>query len=85
LVHDDVLEELGHLDRASRKRILAAIRALGQDPSRSAPGKDVRKLNTPTGRIPLYRLRIGAYRAIFAIEGETVWVTELVHRGQAYM
>ena len=84
LIHHDVLEMLDHLDPASRKRILAAIRELREDPGRSTPGKDVRKLNVPTGRIPLYRLRVGAYRAIFAIEGETVLVTELVHRGQAY-
>ncbi len=84
LIHVDVLEELGRVALARRRRILAAIRELREDPCKSTPGKDVRKLNVPEGHTPLYRLRVGEYRAIFAVEGEAVLVTELVDRGQAH-
>jgi len=84
LVHGDVLEELSQLDSSTRKRILAAMRQLRENPSISKPGSDIRKLRVPEGSTPLYRLRVGEYRVIFAVEGTTVLITELVHRSQAY-
>jgi mRNA interferase RelE/StbE len=84
LVHGDVLEELSQLDSSTKKRILAAMRQLRENPSISKPGSDIRKLRVPEGSTPLYRLRVGEYRVIFAVEGTTVLVTELVHRSQAY-
>jgi len=84
LVHGDVLKGLSQLDSSTRSRILAAIRQLRENPSISKPGSDIRKLRVPEGRTPLYRMRVGEYRVIFAVEGTTVLVTELVHRSQAY-
>lgn len=84
LIHGDVVEGLSHLDPVRRKRILGAIRQLRENPSISRPGIDIRKLKTPKGHARLYRLRVGEHRVIFAIEGATVLVTELVHRSQAY-
>jgi mRNA-degrading endonuclease RelE of RelBE toxin-antitoxin system len=36
------------------------------------------------GRQDLYRLPIGDYRAIYAIEDKVVYVTDLFHRGKGY-
>jgi len=36
------------------------------------------------GREDLYKLRIGDYRAVYAVEGTMVWVTEIFLRGKGY-
>jgi len=36
------------------------------------------------GREDLYRLRIGDYRAVYAVEGDAVLVTEIFLRGKGY-
>jgi len=42
---------------------------------------DVKKL---TQRTPEYRLRVGNYRVLFEIEGDTIVVYRVVHRREAY-
>ncbi len=84
MIHGDVVRELRHLDPSTRNRILGTIQQLREDPSIPRPSADIRKLNVPKDSIPLYRLRVGEYRVIFAIQGTDVLATELVHRSQAY-
>jgi mRNA interferase RelE/StbE len=69
------------LDLHLRRRIIAGVKRLGHWP---VAGKSVRPL---TGTLKgLYRLRIGDYRVIFAVDEERniVSVREIGHRGSIY-
>ena len=46
--------------------------------------KFIKKLSGTKGRQDLYRLRIGNYRFIYAVEENTVWVTDAFARGRGY-
>jgi mRNA interferase RelE/StbE len=60
------------------KRIVARIEALATDPR--GPRHDVKRLQ---GR-PESRLRVGDWRVIFVVEGDTLIVTEIGHRREIY-
>jgi mRNA interferase RelE/StbE len=57
-------------DADTRDRIKLALRNLENDPFRNRPKADIKKLEGTKGRESLYRLRIGDYRAVYAVEGE---------------
>ena len=57
-------------------RIIAALLGLGKEP----PEGDIIKLTDSDD----YRLRIGGYRAIYRVENETIIVSKIAQRGQAY-
>jgi mRNA interferase RelE/StbE len=57
---------------------------LGENPYEPRSGVDLARLAGTKGRQDLYRLRIGDYRAIYAIEGKVIYVTDLFHRGKGY-
>ncbi|MFO7837718.1 MAG: hypothetical protein R6V83_13830 [Candidatus Thorarchaeota archaeon] len=46
-------------------------------------GADMKKL-VSVGDLPLCRLRIGDYRAIYFVDGEEVKVTQMIHRNKGY-
>jgi len=71
------------LDAQARVRISRALSELANDPRRSRPGADIRKLRG-SGRPPLYRLRVGDYRIVYAMVGNAVKVTGLFHRRKGY-
>jgi mRNA interferase RelE/StbE len=83
-VHPDAVKFLRELDADTRDRIKLALRNLENDPFRNRPKADIKKLEGTKGRENLYRLRIGDYRAVYAVEGNTVWVTEIFLRGKGY-
>lgn len=83
-LHPDAIKFLKGLDEGTRSRIKSALRNLEDDPFKKRPKADIKKLIGTKGREDLYRLRIGDYRAIYAIEGNTVWVTEIFLRGKGY-
>ena len=66
-----------------KERIKEALSNLEQDPSRSRSGADIRKLSFPLNS-PLFRLRIGNYRAIYFVVEREVKVTEIIHRSKGY-
>ena len=59
-------------------RIDAALARLDEDPERT--DMDIRPL---TG-IPAFRLRVGGWRIIFRVDGDTIVVTRLGPRGDVY-
>lgn len=71
--------EVRKLDHPVRRRILAAIAGLEQDPRPNG----VRKL---AGYDNAWRVRIGDYRVLYEIVDETVLVTvfRVAHRRDAY-
>ncbi len=83
MLSETALSHLRFLDHDTRERVKQHLRELGRDPFSRRPKADIKILHG--SRNPaLYRLRIGSYRAIFAVKGEQVMVTEIVHRSRGY-
>lgn len=83
-LHRHVVKSLSNLNPDLRSRILRGLRVLRTDPFQSRPGADIARLRGTRGRDDLFRLRIGDYRAIYAVEGNVVYVTDFFHRGKGY-
>jgi len=83
-LHPDAVKFLKGLDEDSRNRIKSTLRSLEDDPFKNRSKADIKKLKGTKGREDLYRLRIGDYRAVYAVEGDIVWVTEILLRGKVY-
>jgi mRNA interferase RelE/StbE len=83
-LHPSAAKFLDGLDRGVKNRIKATLRQLENDPLRSRPGADIKILKGTKGRQNFFRLRIGNYRAIYAVDEKIVWVTEIFHRGKGY-
>jgi mRNA interferase RelE/StbE len=83
-LHRVVVRSLERLEPKNRERIKSALRSLRENPYESRPGVDILRLAGTKGRHDLYRLRVGDYRAIYAVEGKVVYVTDLFHRGKGY-
>ncbi|MFO8080904.1 MAG: type II toxin-antitoxin system RelE/ParE family toxin [Armatimonadota bacterium] len=73
--------QLLRLDLTTRRRVITQLKRLLNWP---VPGKSVRPLKGSLGG--LYRMRIGDYRAIFAVDEqrEIISVREIGHRGDIY-
>ena len=65
-----------NLPKGIRTRILARLEELCDDLK-----GDVKRLTNFT---PEYRLRVGDYRVLFEIEGNTIFVYRVRHRREAY-
>ena len=76
-------KELNGLDKQAQNRIRAALRELENDPFQPRPKADIKKLRKMS-KHQFCRLRIGNYRAIYAIEGAEVKVTKIIQRGKGY-
>jgi len=83
-LHRSVAKSLERLEPKLRERIKSALGRLRENPYEPRPGVDVARLAGTKGRQDLYRLRVGDYRAIYAIQGRVVYVTDLFHRGKGY-
>ncbi len=76
LISEDAREQLRALPKPIRKNIGGRLDALLKDFS-----GDVKKL---TGREQKYRLRVGSYRILFRLEGQTIFVYAVKQRKDAY-
>lgn len=83
-LHRAVAKALSRMEPKLRERIKHGLRALEANPYEPRPSVDILRLRGTRGRHDLFRLRIGDYRAIYAIEGKVVYVTDLFHRGRGY-
>lgn len=83
-LHRDVFKALTRMESKPRALIIRGLHALREDPYEPRPGVDIMRLKGTRERHDLFRLRIGNYRAIYAVEGKTVYVTDLFHRGRGY-
>ena len=83
LLSQTAVSQLSLLNSKQKKRVKDALLKLEDDPFRRRSGVDIKKLVTPD-EPPLFRLRIGDYRAIyFVLEGEER-VTEIIYRSKGY-
>ena len=83
LLSQTCVSQLSLLDSKRRRRIKEPLRNLEESPFRNRPGADIKKLVTH-GEPPLFRMRIGDYRAIYFVMGNEVRVTEIIHRSKGY-
>lgn len=83
-LHRDVANTLAGMSPHLRARVIGGLRTLRTNPYESRAGADIVRLRGTKGREELFRLRIGDYRAICAVVGKVVYVTDLFHRGKAY-
>ena len=70
------MRDLADLDRTTSARILTKLEALQNDLA-----GDVKRLTNFT---PEYRLRVGDYRVLFAVAGDTIEIYRVIHRRDAY-
>ncbi len=73
----DAIKAIKSLDKPMRDRMLTAINGLLKTP----PEGDIK---TMQGNRTDYRLRVGKYRVIFHIDGETVRIDDVGARGDIY-
>jgi mRNA interferase RelE/StbE len=83
-VHREVAKTLRRMSPELRSRIVIALRELRIDPFQRRSGADILRLKGTKSKQDLFRLRIGEYRAIYAVESNIVYVTDLFHRGKGY-
>ena len=83
-LHRSVVKSLERLEPKLRERIKSTLRRLAENPYEARSGVDITKLAGTKGRQDLFRLRVGDYRMIYAIESKVVYVTDLFHRGKEY-
>ncbi|MHA3964476.1 MAG: type II toxin-antitoxin system RelE family toxin [Candidatus Thorarchaeota archaeon SMTZ1-45] len=83
LLSQTAVSQLELLKPTEKKRVKEALFSLEEDPFRSRPSADIKKLRYPS-EPPLFRLRIGDYRAIYFVIDNEVRVTEIIHRSKGY-
>ena len=71
------MRDLERMDKETRQRVIDKLGLYAHDPMRHA-----RKLTSP--KIGTWRFRIGEYRVIFDLEGDTIVVLRLGHRREVY-
>ena len=83
LLSQTAVSQLSLLNAKEAIRIKEALHQLQEDPFRKRSGSDIKKLVTPD-EPPLFRLRIGHYRAIYFVIGQDVRITEIIHRSKGH-
>ena len=83
LLSQTAVSQLSLLNSKQKKRIKDALLNLEENPFRKRSGVDIKKLVTPD-EPPLFRLRIGDYRAIYFVLENEIRVTEIIHRSKGY-
>jgi len=71
------LKDLENIDKETQNRIATKLKEYAQEPLKYA-----RKLINPD--IGTYRFRIGDYRVIFDVDGETIVILRVGHRQNIY-
>lgn len=78
------LDALRTLAPTPKRRVKAALAELALR-AHVEPGSDrVKRLDAPTVGEPVYRLRIGDYRAVYVIRRKEVKVLRVFHRQEGY-
>ena len=83
-LHPDAVKFLAGLEPETKERLKLGIKNLKIDPFKSRPHSDIKKLKGTKKRGELYRLRIGNYRVIYAVEESTIYVLEIIPREKGY-
>jgi mRNA interferase RelE/StbE len=84
LVHRKAKDAFDGLDDETMRRIKKGLRELAKDPFKPRPNADIKKLTGTKGRAAAYRLRVGDHRIVYDVDGKSVYVTIIFHRGKEY-
>ena len=84
MVSPTARKQLENLRKDQKKKVVAALRNLAEDPIRTRVKADIKKLVGLKGQGDLYRLRVGGYRVIYEISEKKIWVSEIIKRSSAY-
>jgi len=82
LLSETARKQLKDLPESVQQRIKRALVELKEDPFRSRPKADIKRLKGPDR--DYHRLRIGDFRAIYVVEGQKVLVAKILPRSKAY-
>jgi mRNA-degrading endonuclease RelE of RelBE toxin-antitoxin system len=66
-----------------RARLKKALARLAADPH-GRKGLDVKRLRSPQLPEPVYRVRVGGWRAVYLVRGSTVAVVRVFARDEGY-
>jgi mRNA interferase RelE/StbE len=83
-LHPDSVKFLKSLSPETGERLKSGIKNLAIDPFKSRSYSDIKKLKGTKKRGELYRLRVGDYRVIYAVEGDTIYILEIIPRERGY-
>jgi mRNA interferase RelE/StbE len=83
-LHPDAVKFLVNLNPETKEKLKSGIKSLETDPFKSRSRSDIKKLKGTKKREDLYRLRVGDYRVIYAVEKNTVFVLEIIPRERGY-
>ncbi|MBI5223442.1 type II toxin-antitoxin system RelE/ParE family toxin [Candidatus Micrarchaeota archaeon] len=83
LISESARKDFYNLDNQTQKRFKNAFEQLTKDPYQSRSGADIKKLEGSFDP-PLYRVRVGDYRAIYHIGTSEVKITSILHRSKGY-
>jgi mRNA interferase RelE/StbE len=83
-LHPDVVKFLDDLNPETKERLKSGIKSLIIDPFKSRSQSDIKKMKGTKKRADLYRLRVGDYRVIYAVEENIIFVLEIVPRERGY-
>ncbi|KKH48763.1 plasmid stabilization protein [Methanosarcina sp. 1.H.T.1A.1] len=83
-LHPDTVKFLVNLNPETKERLKSGIKSLEIDPFKSRSRSDIKKLKGTKKRDDLYRLRVGDYRVIYAVEENTVLVLDIIPRERGY-
>jgi len=72
----EALDDLEGLSPDVARRVVRKIERMRNDLA-----GDVKRLVNYT---PGWRLRVGDWRVLFHVEGDTIWIWRVVHRSEAY-
>ena len=73
--------EFARLHVDLRGRFYVAFQALAEDPYRPRSGCDIRKLS---GKDEVWAVRVGGFRGVYAIDGDTIRFTTFQSGHRAY-
>ena len=76
-------KELNSFDKQTQKRVRNALKELENDPFQPRPKSDIKKLHKMS-KHEFYRLRVGNYRAVYAIENTDIKITRIIPRGKGH-
>jgi mRNA-degrading endonuclease RelE of RelBE toxin-antitoxin system len=82
LLSETARKQLQDLPDDAQDRIKGALKHLEDDPFRSRPGVDIKRLRGP-GR-DYHRLRTGDHRSIYVVDDDRVLVAKILRRSKAY-
>lgn len=83
VISETAVKQFNNLEESARTRIKGHLSALEENPYEKRPGADIKKLKG-FGNPVLYRLRVGDFRIIYAVQENAVKITEIFRRGKGY-